>query len=312
MVVRFKLRTMDTRKWLLLFFLLFVMTLVALYWSGARPHVDLSNLQFASKGEMVARGEYIAELAGCVSCHTDSSHGGAAFAGGEPLEIEGMGSFVGGNITPDPEAGIGSWSAEEFVVALSYGLSPEGKHYYPVFPYTSFSKMRTEDLVAIYEYLQTVPPIPQASAAQRPKWYLPRGGIRFWKKLYFEPSNLQPDPLQPAQWNRGSYLVNAVLHCSECHTPRNKLGALVKGAEFSGNPVLPGGEEAPNISSSKTSGIGYWSTADIKRFLRLGVRPDGERVTGMMARVVQGSTANLSASDLDAVAAYLQSIPALD
>jgi len=303
---------MNTRKWLLLFTLLLLATLVALYWSGARPRVELSNLQFASTEEMVKRGEYVANLAGCVSCHTDVDEGGALLAGGREISTQRQGVFVGGNITSDPEAGIGGWTAEEFVVALRYGLSPSGKHYYPVFPYTSFSRMRDEDLVAIYEYLKTVPPSPQKSERQKPRWYLWRGGLRFWKKLYFLQRELEPDPLQPARWNRGSYLVNAVLHCAECHTPRNKLGALELGGMFSGNQVLPGKDMAPNITSSLKAGIGYWSDSDIKRFLRLGIKPNGERASGLMAEVVQSSTSYLDDADLDAVARYLKSLRAID
>lgn len=303
---------MNTRKWLLLFSLLFLATLVALYWSGARPRVDLSNLQFASKGDMIDRGEYIARLAGCVSCHTDIDNDGALLAGGRRLELDGQGVFVGGNITPDPDAGIGSWTAEEFVVALRYGLSPEGKHYYPVFPYTSFSRMRTGDLVAVYEYLKTVPPIPQKAPLSEPRWYLMRGGLRFWKKLYFSPRNLQPNPLEPARWNRGSYLVHAVLHCAECHSPRNKLGALVMGAAFSGSRGLPGGDSAPNITSSEAAGIGYWSDSDIKQFLQLGIKPNGDRASGLMAEVIRASTSKLKYADLDAVTEYLISLPAID
>lgn len=302
---------MNTRKWLLIFFVLFLLTVLALYWSGARPRLDLSTLQFSSTAELAARGKVYAESAGCIDCHTDPAPNGAMLAGGRVLDTQ-FGRFVSTNITADKLTGIGAWSPEEFVTALRYGLSPTGMHYFPAFPYTSFTKMRTDDLVAIYEYLRSVPPIRRFNQKQRPRWYLWRGGLRFWKRLYFRPGVLEPDPLRPAQWNRGSYLVNAVVHCGECHTPRNRLGALNVAYRFAGTDGLPGGEKAPNITASRDAGIGYWSQQDLKAFLRTGIRPDGSTVNGLMREVIDNSLSALSDADLDAIVVYVKSVPAIN
>ena len=264
----------------------------------------------AAEADIVARGGYLASAAGCADCHTDKEHGGAPYAGGRALATP-FGTFYAPNITPDPETGIGRWSDAQFLGALRNGVDDNGDNLFPVFPYPSYTGITDADIQAIKAYLFAQPAVKQAN---RPhdvsfpfSWRFLQNG---WKLLFFTPGPFKPAPDRDAVHNRGAYLVTALAHCSECHTPRNLLGATESSRFLAGNPNGPDGKKVPNITPDKKDGIGNWSEEDIVKLLATGQTPDFDQIGGAMAEVVK-NTAKLSAEDRHAIAAFLQSLPAL-
>ena len=256
----------------------------------------------------ISAGKYLFQAAGGCGCHTDTKNSGAFLAGGRPIETP-FGTFYGTNITPDPESGIGNWSDDDFVRAMTQGLSPEGKHYFPVFPYTSFQRIKRDDLLALKAYLFSIPPVKQKNLAHN--LILPFGeqfALQFWKSFVWSPQPFNTNPEKTAGWNRGAYLAQALAHCGECHTPRNLLGALKSKMHFAGSKEGPEGELAPNITPDGKTGIGDWSKVDISYFLASGMKPDGDDVQGLMGEVIEFGYQHLQENDLDALAEYLLSL----
>jgi mono/diheme cytochrome c family protein len=264
----------------------------------------------AADEAQLQRGEVLFNAADCAACHTDVKGGGAPLAGGRPLETP-FGIFYGPNITADKQYGIGAWSEVEFGRALREGIGRAGERLFPVFPFTSFTGMSDEDIADLYAYLQSRPPIPRPD---KPHEVKPPFGWRFllvfWRTLFFSAGPLQPVAGESAEWNRGRYLAEAVVHCQECHTPRNFLGALKPSRSFSGNPEGPDGQKTPNITADVETGIGTWTVEDIADLLRTGQTPDMDFVGSSMGEVVTG-TAVLSATDRRAIAVYIKSLPAI-
>lgn len=259
----------------------------------------------------IERGAYLTAAAGCVSCHTDAKAKGAAFAGGGPLETP-FGTFYAPNITPHPEHGIGGWSDADFVRALGEGVSPGGHHYFPVFPYTSYTNMTAADARAIKAYLFSLAPVARPNRAHDIRFPFGwRFAQTFWKWLFFEPGPLAPEPDKPADWNRGAYLVRALVHCAECHTPRNPLGGMDRDRWLAGAPGGTQGDATPNITPDEATGIGRWSAEEIADFLKIGMSPDGDFAGSSMAEVVDQSTGKLSDADVAAIVTYLRSVPAI-
>ena len=259
----------------------------------------------------VERGAYVFRAAGGCSCHTDVKNQGAFMAGGRPIATP-FGTIYSTNITPDPATGIGTWSDEDFLRAMTLGVGPSGEQYFPVFPYTSFTRMTNQDVLDLKAYLFSITPVEQANKAhdlQAPFGW--RFGVRAWKWLYFQPGTMQPDPGQSPQWNRGAYLVQALGHCGECHTPRNLMGGLQKGMRHAGAVDGPDGELAPNITPDADTGIGPWSPADLVWFLQMGLKPDGDDTQGLMSELIETGYSHLSESDLQAITVYIQSMPAI-
>jgi mono/diheme cytochrome c family protein len=258
--------------------------------------------------QAVERGRYLATAANCVSCHTEP--GGAEYAGGRALKTP-FGTFYGPNITPHPEAGIGRWSDADFLKALKRGIAPEGHPYYPAFPYPSFARIADEDALAIKAFLFSLPPSDRASRPHDLSFpYSIRLSLWPWRWLYFHP---QPPALPAeasAELRRGAYLVEALGHCGECHTPRTWLGAPEKERRFAGTTDGPDGEKVPNITPDEKTGIGSWSTEDVVRVLETGLLPDFDAVGGPMGEVVK-ATSKLDPSDRAAIAAYLATLPAV-
>ena len=257
----------------------------------------------------VKRGEYLFDAANCVSCHTDKKHGGARLAGGRGLETP-FGTFYSRNITPDPEHGIGAWSDQDFVRALPDGISPTGAHYFPAFPFPSFTLMTTRDMLDIKAYLFTQAPSAQADRPHDvPFPFNMRLTMVPWRALNFEPGPFVPDPARDAEWNRGAYLVNAVAHCGECHTPRDWLGALEQDRRFAGARLYGGTDLiALNITPDAKDGIGKWSAQDIAFLLKSGFKQNGEAVNPTMGEVVDATT-KLTDADRLAIAKYLKTVP---
>ena len=257
------------------------------------------------------RGEYVFHAGGCAACHTDTKNKGPLLAGGAGITTP-FGTFFAPNITPDKTHGIGAWTEADFHKAMRRGLSPGGTPFYPVFPYTSFTKITDADIADLWAYLRTVPPSDRSNVAQKADF--PFGWrflLTFWRWLNFSPGPFRPDPGQSAERNRGAYLAVALAHCGECHTPRNALGGLDHEAWMSGNADGPDGAHIPNITPDPETGIGKWSETDIVQYLESGMDPDGDFAGSLMAEVVNGATSKLTAADRKAIAVYLKSLPAI-
>jgi len=254
-----------------------------------------------------ARGEYIYRAAGCGGCHTDEKNKGGENAGGRAIESP-FGTFYAPNITPDRDHGIGKWNEADFVRALRYGVSPSGKHYYPAFPYTSYTRLTDDDMRALWAYLRSRPAVARANDAHELSWYLVRPALGVWKARYFTPGAFIPDPARAANVNRGAYLVTAAAHCAECHTPRDRLGGLQKNMHLAGTREGPDGDVVPNITPDKETGIGAWRESDLAYYLETGLRPDGDSAGDLMADVIDNGLRHLTKEDLRAIAAYVFSL----
>jgi mono/diheme cytochrome c family protein len=261
-------------------------------------------------GSVVERGGYLFAAAGCGGCHTDTKNKGPVAAGGSPLKTP-FGTFYGPNITPDPEFGIGKWSDADFIRALREGVDPDaGEHFFPAFPYTSFTLMTDEDLKAIKAYIFTLKPVAKPSRPHEVGFPFNLRFLQlFWKWLFFEEGPFNPEPSKSPEWNRGAYLVRAVAHCGECHTPRNRLGGLEKDRRFAGTDSGPEGESVPNITPDPQSGIGKWSAGDVASYLATGLDPEGDVAGSLMADVIERSTGKLTDADRAAIVVYLKSLP---
>ena len=250
------------------------------------------------------RGEYISKLAGCVACHTNPKAADGLLAGGLPIETP-FGIFVGPNITPDPETGIGNWSLDDFAGAVINGRSPDGSHYYPVFPYASYGGMSEQDLVDLWTYLKTVPA--RKTTAQANQLSFPFN-IRLlmapWKTLFLVSKPWSPTPEKSESWNRGAYIVNALGHCGECHTPRGPFGNALNSRKLSGSLTGPGGEKVPSITAEDLAKAG-WTPSLIAIGLKIGITPTGDFLGGSMGEVLSDSTSHYTDEDLAAVGAYL-------
>ena len=250
------------------------------------------------------RGEYLSKAGGCLGCHTEEKKDAQPYAGGRALQTP-FGVFYGPNITPHPQAGIGSWTEQDFVRAMREGRRPDGAHYFPAFPYASFTGIVDQDLRDLWAYLRGLPP---SSRASQPHDLKAPFGWRWlmwgWKTLFFSPGPFAPDPVRSATLNRGAYLANALGHCGECHTPRNFLGGPKKGRAFAGSALA----KAPNLTPTRLKDKG---DGEVKEFLLTAMTPDGDVAAEAMAEVVRNTTSQLTPQDLDALVAYLRSLPPL-
>ena len=261
--------------------------------------------------DIMRQGEYLFRAAGCANCHSDKKNKGAPLAGGRALETP-FGTFYSPNITPDHDTGIGRWSEADFARALREGISPAGEHYYPAFPYNSYTQLTDADLHAIRIYLFNQQPVRQANKPHELPWYLrSRASLRIWNILFFNPGPFQPQHDKSAAWNRGAYLATAVAHCGECHTPRSFLGGFKESRRFAGNPDGVNGAKVPNITPDKKTGIGKWSQGDLVEYLKTGAMPDGDYAGDAMAEVIDNSLSHLTKDDRKAIAVYVMSLPAV-
>ena len=255
---------------------------------------------------LVERGRYMATAADCAACHTVP--GGKPYAGGLPFKLP-FGTLYSSNITPDPEHGIGKWSDAEFVRAVRHGVAANGQELYPAFPYTAYTNMSTDDVLAIRAYLRTLRPVARNAPENALAFpFNMRFVMRGWKLLFMPRTPLADDPKRSAEWNRGAYLVEGAGHCAECHSPRNLLFAVKRDQHLAG--ALTQGWKAYNITSDPRTGIGNWSSDEIVRYLQTGHSPGRGAASGSMAEAVSLSTSRLTTSDLRAMAVYLKSVPA--
>jgi mono/diheme cytochrome c family protein len=268
----------------------------------------LPILSLSAAPDAVSRGAYLANAAGCEGCHTDREHGGQPYAGGRALATP-FGTFYSPNITPDPKTGIGRWSDEEFLRALRDGVRPDGANFFPVFPYPSFTNITDTDARAIKAYLFSLPAVRQANRAHDVSFPFSWRFLQYgWKLLFFTPGPFRPVPERSEAYNRGAYLVTALAHCGECHTPRNWFGATEPDRFLAGNPDGPDGKYVPNITPDPQTGIGDWSEEDITTLLKTGQTPEFDFVGGAMGEVVH-NTSRLDDADRQAIAVYLKSLP---
>lgn len=274
--------------------------------SPAAAGLLILGLAFGAVAQDVKRGEYVSKAAGCLGCHTEEKKDAVAYAGGRALKTP-FGTFYGPNITPHREAGIGAWSEADFVRAMREGRRRDGANLFPAFPYPSFTRMSDGDLRDLWAYLRS---LPASSLPSRPhelgfffRW---RFLITIWKWFFFTPGAFTPDAAKSAVLNRGAYLVQALGHCGECHTPRNFLGAPKQSRLLAGAKL---GETAvPNITPTRLKKLG---DGELKEVLRTAMTADGDVLAESMAEVVRNTTSQLTEVDLGAMIAYLRSLPAL-
>ncbi|MDH0748801.1 cytochrome c [Pseudomonas sp. GD03842] len=267
-----------------------------------------ASLPALADDAQLQRGEYLARAADCVACHT--VQGGKPFAGGLEFKLP-FGSLYAPNITPDTQTGIGTWTDDDFVGALQKGVGKDGKHYYPAFPYTAYTKMSRDEILAIKAYLFSQPAVKQPNKPDTLTFpFNQRWGMAIWNVLFHDDERFTADPKRSPEWNRGAFLVEGPGHCGECHTPRNLMQALDSGHSLAGNVIE--GWNAYNISSDVKHGIGAWDEQALVNFMRTGSAPGFGVASGPMAEVVENSLQYLSTEDLKAIAVYLKSSPARD
>lgn len=253
------------------------------------------------------RGAYLAQAGGCAGCHTEEREGAAPYAGGRPLRTP-FGIFYGPNITPDPDTGIGRWKEADFVEAMRHGRRPDGANYFPAFPYTSFTRTTERDLQDLWAYLRTLAPVRRVNQAHDLRFPFGwRFAVNVWKRLYFDAGEFVPSTNASQNVNRGAYLVQALSHCGECHTPRNLIGGPVRGRTLAGGKG-PDGKRVPNLTPTR---LKSWSDAELEEFLVSGVMPDGDAANKTMDEVIRNTTSRLTTADRQAIIAYLRSLKAL-
>jgi len=271
--------------------------LAALALTAASAHAD----------ELVAKGEYLTRAADCAGCHTGPS--GLMYTGGRAFTLP-MGTLYSPNITPDPKTGIGGYSDDDWLRMLQKGVARDGRHLYPAMPYASYTKMSREDALAIKAYLFSLKPVAtQPTPAADMKFpYDQRWGLFFWNLVNAPDRRLEPDTSKSAAWNRGAYLVGALGHCGECHTPRNFMQGLKDSKAFAG--ANQQGWLAYNLSSDKNAGLGGWSDDQLVTYLSTGQAPGRGSASGPMSEVIQYSLRYLTQDDIKAMVAYLRDRPA--
>ena len=267
----------------------------------------------AADPDQLARGKYVFGATGGCGCHTEPK--GVLNAGGRKYDGP-FGTVYSSNITPDPKAGIGSWTDAQIITAIRLGRRPNGERILPVHPFTSFNGMAEDDLAALVKFLRSVPPASKPAPAKKitiPMFesvFLPAWLMTFASK------ETPPSAAPVSGVARGEYLVRAVGHCGECHTPRSALTMAVDNARFlAGNTKKTGpeGQATPNLTPDKGTGLD-WNEEQIVTYLQTGNRPDGDVAGGLMGEMIQGTAAgykDLTKADLQAITRYLKSIPAV-
>ena len=288
---------------LLFFLLLLVLLAGGAAWWLSRP-VPLPPDAVAGLSGDPDRGETVFWAGGCASCHAAPDAEGEelrVLAGGARLDSD-FGIFIAPNISPDETHGIGGWTLAQFASAMVRGVSPAGRHYYPSFPYTSYAKMEMQDVADLHAFLQTLPASDRPSEPHQLRLpYSIRRGVGLWKLRYLNDTWVGAAPSETLE--RGRYLVEALAHCAECHTPRDQFGGLDRGRWMAGAPNPSGRGTIPNITPAELD----WSAADIAFYLETGFTPGYDSAGGSMAKVVK-SLANLPAADRDAIAAYVKGL----
>jgi len=267
-----------------------------------------SAMEPGTKGQLgtdpISRGLYLTRAADCFSCHTSLAPQSIPGAGGRKMEIP-YGILETPNITPDNETGIGRWTSDEFYQALHNGIGKNGEYLYPAFPFTSYTKMPREDVDLIFTYLKSLKPIHNKVNVNQLRFpFSIRLSLGVWRSLFFQPGTFVFDPGNTEQWNRGAYLVTGPGHCTECHSPRNFMGAVDRDKEFTGTEIDHW--YASNLTYSARNGITDWSENDLVDFLGTGSVPGKATVVGPMAEIIFSSLQFLTLPDLKAIAHFLK------
>ena len=263
----------------------------------------------AARSADLGNGRTMFFAGGCASCHAVPNQGDRMRLGGGLALKSPFGTFYAPNISPHPRDGIGNWGEADFVTAMMKGTAPDGRHYFPAFPYTSYAHMRVEDVRDLFAFIRTLAPIEgRVREHDLPFPFNVRRNLGIWKLLFFDDAPWRADSGKPAEWNRGAYLVNGPGHCAECHSPRNVLGGIMAGQRFAGGPNPEGEGWVPNITQK---GLSAWSDKEIAYLLETGDTPDGDSVGGSMTPVVR-NTSQLSPQDRAAIALYLKSLPPVE
>jgi mono/diheme cytochrome c family protein len=271
-------------------------------YKGADPTGVPASLKDAS---LIDRGRYLIRAADCEACHT--AIGGRPFAGGRAFVLP-FGTMYSTNITPDRETGIGQYSDAEFLAAVHRGVRRDGARLYPAMPFPSYTYLTDADVLAIKAYLFSLEPI---SAPAIPNTFgFPfdqRWAMGIWAMMFDADRRFEPHADRSAQWNRGAYLIEALAHCGECHTPRNLFQALDDRRKFAG--AVTGGWRAFNITSDPTSGVGDWTEQALAHYLATGHAEGRGTAAGPMGEAVDLSLVHLTGDDIAAMVAYLRTVP---
>ena len=252
---------------------------------------------------LVPQGEYLARAGDCMPCHTGDAS--KPYAGGLGLPTP-FGTIFSVNITSDPKYGIGKWSFDQFKRALHDGIRADGAYLYPAMPFDAYTKIEDGDLKALWAYIRRLPAQPVENTPNQLAFpFNVRMGMLAWRELFFTPTYFAPTPGKSDDWNRGAYLVEALGHCSDCHSPRNIMGSIKGKAQFTGTEI--DGFYAPDIASAALAKS--WDKASLVQFLKTGSVPNRTAVFGPMAEVVHDSLAYLTDADLGAMATYLLDSP---
>ena len=272
--------------------------------------MSLSAWGVEDNAALIKQGEYVARAADCGACHRTVEKDGPKLAGGYAIESP-MGKIIASNITPSKTHGIGNYTEQQLADALRKGINAQGQHLYPAMPYTSYQGMSDADIHALYVYLQHgVAPVDTPVAPTELAFPFNIRALMFgWNQLFLDKSGFEPRQAGDAQLGRGQYLVDALAHCGACHTPRNALMAEDNSRYLSGATL--GGWVAPNITSDPASGVGRWSTDELALFLKNGHVTNKAQAGGGMAQAVENSLRYLSHDDVQAMAAYLKTVPAI-
>lgn len=278
------------------------------YWWLTAPPLALAVTEPAYTPNL-ANGQVIFNAGGCSSCHAVPGQPDRLRLGGGLAIPSPFGTFYAPNISPDPADGIGRWTEADFVNAVTRGISPEGTHYFPAFPYPSYQHAKVADVRDLFAYLKTLPRVAgKVRDHDVPFPFNIRRNVGIWKLLFMDGNPFVPDAARSAQWNRGAYLVNSFGHCAECHSPRSLLGGIIAAQRFAGGPNTEGEGWVPNITQK---GIGDWSERDIAYYLETGETPDNDSASGPMARVIK-NTSQLPPEDRAAMADYLKELPPVE
>ncbi len=276
------------------------------FYPQSLPEVSATPKQPTGQA-LLARGEYLTIAGDCAACH--STKGGKPFAGGLQFKLP-FGTIYSSNITSDKEHGIGAWSDAEFVRAMRSGVGQHGENLYPAFPYASYALLSTDDILAIRAYLNTVTAVADPSPENTLAFpFNQRWLLRGWNLLFLPSRPFENDPSKDELWNRGAYLVEGLAHCGECHTPRGLMFQRKQSQALSGGDV--DGWKAWNITSDPDTGLGSWTDADIHAFLSTGRAVGHGPAGGAMREAVDLSFSKLPSSDIDAIIAYLRTVPAV-
>ncbi|MBT8415803.1 MAG: cytochrome c [Silicimonas sp.] len=262
--------------------------------------------RFAGLVGDVTRGETVYWASGCASCHAAKGDEARTLLSGGYRLTSDFGTFVSPNISTHPEEGIGAWTLTDFANAVLQGTTPDGAHYYPSFPYGSYARMRDQDVADLWAFLQT---LPGSDAPSQPHDLAFPFSIRMsvggWKLFYLNDDYTGPG--DTPELERGRYLVEALGHCAECHTPRDALGGLDRARWMAGAPNPSGKGKIPGLTPAQLD----WSSTDIAYYLETGFTPDFDSAGGSMSSVIS-NLANLAPEDRAAIAAYIKALPAVE